>query len=77
MITWAQLGLHQFPIALLNTKGYYDHLIKQIDHMVSEGFIKPIFRTMLLIESDPGKLLQAMAAYEAPGAEKWIRPDQA
>lgn len=77
MITWAQLGLHQFPIGILNTRGYYDHMIRQTDHMVAEGFLKPIFRSMLIIEEDPAKLLARMAAYEPLGTEKWIRPDQA
>lgn len=77
MITWAQLGLHQFPIGILNTRGYYDHLILQIDHMVKEGFLKPVFRSMLIIEEAPEQLLQKMETYEAPGSEKWIRPDQA
>lgn len=77
MITWAQLGLHQFPMGVLNVHGFYDHLIKQIDHMVVEGFLKPVFRDMLIIEEDPEKLLDRMTAYNAIAAEKWIRPEQA
>jgi uncharacterized protein (TIGR00730 family) len=37
VLTWAQLGLHQKPIGLLNTAGYYDSLIALIQAMVESG----------------------------------------
>ena len=40
MLTWAQLGLHQKPVGILNVNGYYDPILKGIDTMVSEGFLK-------------------------------------
>ena len=39
MLTWAQLGLHRYPCAFLDTQGYYDHLRRMMDHMVAEGFV--------------------------------------
>jgi uncharacterized protein (TIGR00730 family) len=38
-LTWAQLGLHTKPCGLLNVKGYFDHLIRFIDHAVQQQFI--------------------------------------
>ena len=40
IITWAQLGLHQKPIGLLNINGFYDDLISMLETMVAKGFLK-------------------------------------
>lgn len=40
-ITWAQLGTHQKPIALLNTCNFWQPFLNLIDHMKSESFIRP------------------------------------
>lgn len=38
VLTWRQLGLHQKPVILLNTKGYWDPLTALLDHVVAHGF---------------------------------------
>ena len=71
--TWAQLGLHTKPCALLNTEGFYDGLGSFLDTVVEEGFLKGIHRKMLISENDPKTLLATMKAYIAPPVgEKWI-----
>ncbi len=40
-MTWAQLGIHSKPVALLNVAGYWDQLLAFIDHMVAERFLRP------------------------------------
>ncbi|WP_267404907.1 MULTISPECIES: TIGR00730 family Rossman fold protein [unclassified Chryseobacterium] len=72
MITWAQLGLHKKPIAVLNINGFYEDLIKLIQTMVDKGFLKQINRDMLLISNDIDELLNMMRNYEAPTVGKWI-----
>ena len=52
MLTWAQLGLHKKPIALLNTNGFYDCLIKAAETMVIEGFLKNILSFL------PGNIIE-------------------
>ena len=42
IITWKQLGLYLNPIVILNVGGYYDHLIKQLEHAVDEHFMGEI-----------------------------------
>ncbi|MCP2247589.1 hypothetical protein LX86_006354 [Lentzea aerocolonigenes] len=64
--TWAQLELHAKPIGLLNVDGYYDHLIAMIDHMVSEGFLKPAYRDMVLVDDDLERLLDRFTDYVPP-----------
>lgn len=47
ILTWRQLGLHAKPIAILNINGYYDELLKFLDHAVSQGLIKEVDRKLL------------------------------
>ncbi|TWE06712.1 hypothetical protein FB481_105198 [Pseudomonas sp. AG1028] len=70
--TWAQLGHHQKPCALLNINGYYDRLTAFLDHMVDEAFVKAPHREMLIVEQDIDALLAAIDGYEAPQVGKWI-----
>lgn len=76
MLTWAQLGIHQKPVALLNVNGYYDALEKQADNMVQEGFLKPANRQMLIIHSDIREMLRLMSDQPIPQTDKWINRDQ-
>lgn len=73
VVTWGQLGLHRKPSGILEVNGYFQPLIRLLDHAVQEGFLSVPHRGMILVESDPEALLQAMAAYEAPTVPKWIR----
>lgn len=72
MLTWAQLGLHAKPIGLLNVNGYYNSLLQLCDHMATEGFLKPVYRGMLLAEDNIKALLQTMEQYVAPDVQQWI-----
>lgn len=76
MITWAQLGLHQKPIALLNTNGYYDHLVKLLQHMTGEGLLKAENQRMLLTGTDIHQVLEQMRQYTPPLVGKWITEDE-
>ncbi|WP_260581314.1 TIGR00730 family Rossman fold protein [Sphingopyxis sp. PET50] len=70
--TWAQLGSHAKPCALLNILGFYDRLLEFLGHVVGQGFLKKVHRDMLIVEEDPAALLHAMAQYKAPAVGKWI-----
>lgn len=72
VLTWAQLGLHQKPIGLLNTNGFYDSLIQLLVNMVEKGFLKQINQDMLLVSNDVNDLLLQMQNYKAPEVHKWI-----
>ena len=73
--TWSQLGLHTKPTGLLNVLGYYDHLLSFLDHTAAERFLRPEHRSLVLAEPGPAALLAAMAAWQPPGAHKWIDAD--
>jgi hypothetical protein len=40
-ITWKQLGLHEKPIGLLDTDGFWTRLVDLLDHLNGEGFVRP------------------------------------
>lgn len=72
ILTWAQLGLHAKPCALLDTDGYFAALLAFLDHAVDERFVRPEHRAMLLVDESPERLLDAMARYRAPRVDKWL-----
>lgn len=73
IITWGQLGIHQKPIGLLNTAGYYDPLLAMIDRAVDEGFILPNYRNLIVVDSNVEALLEKLFQYQAlEGIVKWI-----
>ena len=57
VLSWAQLGIHEKPCGLFNVAGYYDPLIQFLDHAVTEDFIKPKHRALLIVESESARLL--------------------
>ncbi len=65
--TWRQLGYHDQPIGLVNTEGYYDTLLRFMDHSVSEGFLAPAQREALHVHIDPVALLQQLAPLALAG----------
>lgn len=74
--TWAQLGLHDKPLGLLNVSGFFDPLIAQMDHAIAEGFVRPAHRDLLIVEDDIANLLARIDAFVPPaGAVKWQSPD--
>ncbi len=52
ILTWRQLGFHGKPVALMNINGYFDHLLKFLDHTVEQGLVKPKDRSLIFSSSD-------------------------
>jgi uncharacterized protein (TIGR00730 family) len=79
VVSWSQLGLHAKPTGLLNVLGYYDDLLRFLDHAVAERFLRPAHREMVLAGPDPEALLAAMARWrpEPGAAAKWMDADGA
>jgi uncharacterized protein (TIGR00730 family) len=70
VLTWGQLGIHTKPAGILNVDGYFDDLTAFLDHAVEEGFLTSDHRNAIMVESEPGKLLDRMRAFKAPESEK-------
>ena len=71
-VTWTQLGLHRKPCGLLNVHGFYDELIRFMEHAWTEGFIKPETRAVVRYASEPAALLDALDAVDLPAVPRWI-----
>ncbi|MCD0471561.1 TIGR00730 family Rossman fold protein [Flavobacterium sp. JAS] len=76
MLTWAQLGLHKKPIAILNINGFYDSLIELTQTMVQKGLLKEVNQGMLLVSDNIDELLDKMRNYVPPTVGKWIDKDK-
>ena len=75
-VTWTQLGVHRKPCGLLNAGAFYTPLVAFIDQAVSEGFIKPVHRGIIVCDADPGRLLDKLANVTLPDVPKWIRKEE-
>jgi uncharacterized protein (TIGR00730 family) len=71
--TWAQLGLHQKPCALLNVEGYYDGIEDFLSHAVAERFLREETHALLLVDSNPATLLERLDNFQPQEVvPKWI-----
>lgn len=71
--TWAQLGLHRKPCALLDVEGYYAGIARFLAHAVEERFVREEHRAMLMVERDPRVLIDRLRGFEPDAAlPKWI-----
>ena len=76
MLTWSQLGLHQYPIGILNTNGFYDPLLTMMKQMVFEGFVKNDHLNTILVDTNIEDLLEKMEQYNPLPTPKWIKKEQ-
>jgi len=76
VVTWAQIGIHRKPCALLNIAGYYDPLLALLHHAVEERFVRPEHLNLVLADTNPALLLDAMEAYVSPLIDKWMDRNQ-
>jgi len=73
VLTWLQLGLHKKPIGILNVGGFYDFLLKQMDVMVEQRFLKPANRELVLTSNDPIELVDIMSKFDANPDDVWFK----
>jgi len=65
IMTWAQLGLHNKPIGLLDACGYYRPLLALLQNAAHEGFLQPENQRLLTVATDPVDLLGRLAAFNS------------
>ncbi|MBT8385138.1 MAG: TIGR00730 family Rossman fold protein [Bacteroidia bacterium] len=71
-LTLGQLGIENKPVGILNTNGFYDNILHQLDLMVKEGFLKSDNREMFLSSSSVEELIFKMDNYKAPTVSKVV-----
>jgi len=73
ILTWAQIGLHQKPVGLLNVRRYFDPLLELVEKAISEGFIYHEHRALFTSSDEPNSLLEALLNHNPPaGLERWL-----
>jgi hypothetical protein len=55
---------------------YYDRLLGSLDHVASEELLKPVYRSMIIVEVDAWTLLNDIEKYRAPNVPKWIETSE-
>ncbi len=71
--TWAQLGLHNKPVGLLDVAGFYQPLLTFLDHAVEAGFLKRAYRDALIVDSEPRALVERLKE-QVPLADEFVEP---
>jgi uncharacterized protein (TIGR00730 family) len=72
VLTWAQLGFHYKPIALLNVDGFYNNLIAFVDHLVSQRFVSADQAKLMMHEAEPAKLIERFKTFKPSYTSKWM-----
>lgn len=72
-LTWAQIGIHQKPIGILNINGYFDPFYVMLEHAMVEGFIYPEHLKLLINTGTIERMLLELSQYSLPPSlSRWI-----
>jgi uncharacterized protein (TIGR00730 family) len=74
--TWAQLGLHAKPVAVLDVDGFYGGLFALLDRAVADGFVLPQNRELVSRCTSAADVLPMLRTMRVPAPERAIRPDE-
>ena len=70
--TWTQLGIHRKPVGLLNVDRYYEALLAFVERAQADRFIRPEHVSALVVDDDPGRLLERLADAFPVRSDKWL-----
>lgn len=72
-LTWAQIGLHNKPVGLLNVAGYFDPMVAMIEKAIEENYIYPEHRGLFYVTDDPASLLALLDGFTpSNGINRWV-----
>ncbi len=60
VLTWAQIGLHEKPIYLIDIEGYWQPLLALVDHIIAQGFADPSLKGLIRVVADVPTLVAAL-----------------
>ncbi len=69
----SQLRVFDKPVALYNVNGYYDHILRFIEHATKEGFIHSEHAGNIIVSDDPKVLLKKIKAFKPVELKKWVK----
>lgn len=56
MLTWNQLSIHDKKVFLLNSNGFYNHLLAHLNHLTENGFLYGALEDQLTVLQEPGQM---------------------
>lgn len=65
MVTWLQLRLHSKPVGVVNVEGYFDGMLRFLEHCAGEGFIRRTDWDLLIVEHAPALLFERLQLHAA------------
>lgn len=74
--TWAQIGIHDKPVAVLDTGGFWTPLTDLLDSMVTSGFLRPANRDLVLRIDRVDEVLERLAAHAPTPRPQLLGPDE-
>lgn len=72
----AQFEGHTKPMALLDTQGYYQPLVRLVESMIERAFLPAAQRDMIIVEEDPRRLVDGLSAFRPVVSSKWLDGDE-
>jgi uncharacterized protein (TIGR00730 family) len=66
IVTWKQLGLHDKPVVLVNLAGYWDPLLKLLDHQIAAGYLRPRHARLFSVVDTIEEVFDTLAVAPAP-----------
>jgi uncharacterized protein (TIGR00730 family) len=77
VVTWTQLGIHAKPCGVLDVGGFFGPLRELLDAATRQHFLRPVHRDLVIVESDPERMLERLKAWKPVVAGKWLdRPQR-
>lgn len=74
IITWRQLGLHDKPILLLDSGGYWQPFRALLEHVIDGGFARPETARLITVVDNIADIPSILARLPGPGLPQ--RPDR-
>jgi hypothetical protein len=74
--TWAHLGVHAKPCAVLEVAGFWRPLLAALDHMSAAGFIRRDVRALLVKATSPDDLFARLAERRPAPGMRWLGDDE-
>ena len=72
VLTLAQIGFHDKPSGLLDVKGFFQPLLRMMEHTIRESFAAPQHADLLVADADADALIDKLVAWRPPAlGEKW------
>lgn len=76
MATWAQLGIHAKPVAVLDVAGFWRPLVSLLDHAVAAGFLLAENRAIVAVVEAVEDLVPVLRTHDVPPSRPWLSPQE-